>query len=94
MLNALGVDYRYREYKEEPLTVDELKATLALLDMEPKDLLRMRDAAAAGVGQETPAGALLAAMAAQPTLVQRPILTNGERAILARPADLMKDFLE
>lgn len=61
--------------------------------MEPKDLLRMRDAADAGVSQDTAPDELLAAMAAQPTLVQRPIMTNGRRALLARPADLLTDFV-
>lgn len=66
---------------------------LGRLGMEPKDLLRPKEAAAAGLSKDTPPEELLEAMAAEPTLVQRPIALLGERALLARPADLLTSFL-
>ena len=93
MLDELGVSYRYREYRDEPLTVEELGRTLELLGLEPHELLRPREAKEAGLGPATGAQVLLEAMAKQPTLIQRPIFTNGERALLARPADALREFL-
>ncbi len=93
MLDEKGVEYRYREYREEPLSVDELKATLALLELQPHELLRPKESAAAGIGADTDGDSILQAMASDPTLIQRPILTNGTRAILSRPADLLVPFL-
>ncbi len=90
----MGVSYRYREYRDEPLSVDELKATLGLLGLEPHELLRPRESAAAGIGADTEGGLILEAMAKDPTLIQRPIMTNGTRAILSRPADLLVSFLD
>ena len=94
MLDELGVPYRYREYRDEPLSVEELKATLGLLGLQPHELLRPRESAAAGLGAESGSTVLLEAMAQDPTLIQRPIMTNGTRAILSRPADLLVEFLD
>ncbi|QDV10054.1 ArsC family protein [Planctomycetes bacterium Poly30] len=93
MLDEHGVDYRYREYREEPFDEDELRSILDLLGLEPHELLRPKESAAAGLDASTPPTRILSAMADDPTLVQRPILTNGQRAILARPADLLIPFL-
>ena len=93
MLDEMGVHYRYREYREEPLSLDELQATLRLLDMQPHELLRPKESAAAGLGADSDPHEILQAMTETPTLIQRPIMTNGERAILSRPADLLVAFL-
>ncbi|MFT6108286.1 MAG: arsenate reductase [Planctomycetota bacterium] len=93
MLDELGVPYRYREYRDEPLTAAELTRTLELLGLEPHELLRPRESKEAGFGPETGAQELLKAMVEQPTLIQRPIFTNGERALLARPADTLRGFV-
>ena len=93
MLDEHGVSYRYREYREDPLDADEIRAVLRLLDMEAHELLRPKEAAAAGLDASTPEEAIVAAMCSEPTLLQRPILTDGERAMLARPADLLIPFL-
>lgn len=93
MLNDRGVSYRYREYREEPLDAAEIRDVLALLELEAHELLRPKEAAAAELGSSTPADEIIAAMCEQPTLIQRPILTDGQRAVLARPADLMVPFL-
>ena len=90
----MGVSYRYREYREEPLSVDELRATLSLLGLQPHELLRPKESAAAGISEANGGDAILEAMASDPTLIQRPIMTNGERAILSRPADLLVSFLD
>ena len=89
----MGVPYRYRGYRAEPLSVEELKSTLDLLGLEPHELLRPKESAAAGIGADLGGPLILEAMAKDPTLIQRPIMTNGERAILSRPADLLVSFL-
>jgi arsenate reductase (glutaredoxin) len=44
-----------------------------------------RGAAAAGLNDGTPDEDVIAAMIADPNLIQRPIVEVGERAVLARP---------
>ncbi len=69
-------------------------ATLGLLGLQPHELLRPKESAAAGIDAEVKGESILEAMAKDPTLVQRPILTDGQRAVLSRPVDLLVSFLD
>ena len=70
-----------------PLTVAELEDVFAKLGLGPRDVLRKRDATKAGLsGQETDAE-LIALMAENPRLLQRPIGIVGDRAAVGRPPE-------
>ena len=87
MLNDNGIAHTYREYTKEPLTVAELEDVFAKLGLGPRDVLRKRDATKAGLsGQETDAE-LIALMAENPRLLQRPIGIVGDRAAVGRPLE-------
>lgn len=94
MLEEEGVDFRYRDYRKEPLTLEELRETLRLLDMSPVDVLRKRDRAAVDLGltgresDET----LLELMAQHPTLLQRPIGVLDDRAVVGRPVNRLLEL--
>lgn len=85
--------YRYREYREDPLDADELRSVLSLLGVGPRDVLRPKEAKALGIGPEVDGDALVARMVESPTLLQRPIVVRGDRAIVARPETLLRSFL-
>lgn len=87
------MEYRYREYRDEPLSEAELRDVFAKLGAAPRELLRAREAKSLEIGDDASDDELIAAMAKHPTLVQRPIAIDGDRAILARPADLLRDFI-
>ncbi len=89
MLDEHGIDYRYREYRKEPLSQAEIARILDLLGATPRDLLRTRDRAYRELGltgTETDA-ALIAFMAEHPTLLQRPIAVTETSAVLGRPVE-------
>ncbi len=87
MLQAEGLEYRYREYREDPLSEDELRDVLRKLGVGPKAVLRSRDKAfkELGLTGDEPDDVLLAHMAQHPTLLQRPIGIRGDRAVIGRP---------
>ena len=89
MLDENGVAYRYREYKQEPLDEEELRALFAKLALTPRDLLRRRDRAyrELGLTGDEPDDQLIQLMAAHPTLLERPIGVHGGRAVVGRPPD-------
>ena len=87
MLNEHQMPFRYREYKKELLTAEEIRAVLGKLGMTARDVLRKRDANKLGLlGTESDAQ-LIALMAEHPTLLQRPIGVLGEKAALGRPVE-------
>ena len=95
MLTEHGVEYRYREYRQDPLSEAEILDVLKKLGLEAVDVLRTRDRAFAelGLSGNEPEGELVARMAEHPTLLQRPIGILGNRAILGRPAEKLLDLI-
>lgn len=91
LLDENNVKYEYREYKKNPLSLDELKAVLSKLDVPANTLLRKRDKAYKEnnlTGTEDDA-TLLALFVQHPTLMQRPIFINGDKAVVGRPIENM-----
>lgn len=77
-------------YLDQPPTRQELKMLLGKLGLPARALLRTSEAAYRDMGLEDPAlddDALIAAMAAEPKLIERPIVVAGDRAVLGRPPE-------
>ena len=89
MLEDRGVDYRYRDYRKDPLDERELRAVFAKLGLRPRDLLRRRDKAyrELGLTGDEPDDRLIELMAQHPTLLERPIGVVGDRAVVGRPPE-------
>ena len=91
LLDEHNVTYEYREYKKNPLSLEELQILMAKLDVPANTLLRKRDKAYKAnnlTGNEDDA-TLLPLFAANPGLMQRPILVNGDKAVVGRPIENM-----
>lgn len=96
MLKEKKVEFRYREYTEEPLTAKELKQVLSYLGLKARDVLRKNDKAFKEnslSGDESEAQ-LIKLMAKHPTLLQRPIGIVGKRAALGRPPENLLSLLK
>ena len=94
MLKEKKIEYRYRDYKDEPLSKTEIRAVLKKLGVGPRDVLRKKDRAykeAGLAGDETDAR-LVSLMAEHPTLLQRPIGIVGKKAVVGRPAEALLDL--
>lgn len=96
MLEEQGIDYHYREYREEPLSREELERVLAKLGATPGDVLRRRDKAYRELGLDGSEddATLLAHMAEHPTLLQRPIGVLGEKAVIGRPVEALLELVD
>ena len=100
LLDEAGVDYTVRRYLDDPPTVDELTAVLDRLGLEPWDVARTSEPAAAEAGLAgLPRDAAhradwLAAMAAHPVLVQRPIITADDgTTVVGRSEESVRSVL-
>ncbi len=93
LLTQHGVDFERVEYHVEGLAEDELRALLAKAGLRARDALRMREEGAAELAAGDDDEAIVAAMVARPDLLQRPIVVNGDRAVLARPVERVLEIL-
>ncbi len=91
MLDEKAIPYRYREYTQEPLSKSELMGLMKKLGLGPKDVLRKNDQAykALGLTGDESDAELIALMAEHPTLLQRPIGVEGNKAVVGRPPEAL-----
>ncbi|MEM6865385.1 MAG: arsenate reductase (glutaredoxin) [Bacteroidota bacterium] len=88
-------DFEVVRYLENPLTRQELLSIIEKLEVSPIDLIRRSES----VWKENFKGKTLSdqelveAMLQFPKLMERPIVVHNERAIIARPAERIKDIL-
>jgi arsenate reductase len=95
-LKEAGVDFAAVDYYVEPLTADMFKRLLRKMGARPADLLRTKEEAyrELRLGERALSDdELIEVMVANPDLIQRPIVEKGDRAILARPAERLKEIL-
>ncbi|NIM01423.1 MAG: arsenate reductase (glutaredoxin) [Acidobacteria bacterium] len=91
MLDENGIEYRYREYRKEPLSEKEIRSVLKKLGTKAQDVLRTRDRAfkELGLSGDESEAELISHMAEHPTLLQRPIGVSGKRAVIGRPPEAL-----
>ena len=96
LLQARSLDLEVIDYLKNPLSLAQLQALQAQLALPARELLRSNEDEfkTLNLGQAALSEAeLLAALAAHPQLLQRPIVVNGERAVIARPPELALQVL-
>ena len=96
ILKDAGVTPRIIEYLDNPPTAAELQILGNQLGLEPSEFIRSKESAYAALdpsGPERSASQLLDAMAAEPILIERPIVVRGDTAILGRPPENVHQLL-
>ena len=84
------------EYLNEPPSVQELDGLLQKLKMEPRDLMRKKEAPykEQDLGDDgLSRKALIKAMVENPILMERPIVVSGGKAAIGRPPEAVLDIL-
>jgi arsenate reductase len=97
LLQARGIDLAVVPYLDEPPSADELRALLGQLRLDPRELLRSGEPEYIALGLADPAlddDTLLAAMAAHPWLIERPVFVHRNRAVIGRPPERVLELLD
>jgi arsenate reductase len=96
ILSGKGVEFSLFEYLQERPGVDELRRVMAALGIaDPRAMMRTKEAEyAANDLADADAERLLAAMAEHPCLIERPIVIQGDRAVIARPPERVEELLD
>ncbi|MBS0502518.1 MAG: arsenate reductase (glutaredoxin) [Proteobacteria bacterium] len=87
-----GVDVTVIDYLKSPPSKDELAGLYARAGITPREGLRVKEAAAAALAGASD-DAILAAMAADPILIERPLVETEKGTRLCRPAEKVKEIL-
>lgn len=95
LLVSRGLDPEVRLYLNDPPSTDEIRAALAALDRPAIGLVRTGEAAfrEAALSKDSPEDTLVAAMAAHPILIERPVVFSNGKARIGRPPEAVLDIL-
>lgn len=92
ILNAAGAEVTVVEYLKTPPSAAQLAHLYARAGLSPRDGLRKgEDAATALTGADD--AAILDAMAANPILIERPLVETDKGVRLGRPPERVRDIL-
>ena len=89
-----GIRFESVDYTKECLSPSDLKRLLQSAGLKPQEALRKNEAAYKQyvADKNLSHQQLIRVMAEHPELVQRPIVTRGGKAVLARPADKLSEL--
>ncbi len=95
LLTEKGVEPEIVEYLKSPPSGKEIADLLGMLGIEPRALMRTKEAVykELGLAQVDDPKALVAAMAENPILIERPIVVSGGKAALGRPPEQVLEIL-
>lgn len=94
-LEEKGLEFEVVKYLEDHFTVASLTQVLQQLEMSPMDLIRKNEAIwkSEYKGKSLSDEELIEAMVANPKLIERPIVVHQEKAVVARPTDMITTIL-
>lgn len=95
-LEATGRPLEVRRYLDDPPDRPTLARVAERLDDGPAALLRAKESEARELGLTAASDpdAILDALAKHPRLIERPVVLDGDRALVARPPERLDDWLE
>jgi len=83
------------KYLNEPLTKEEITSLLKKLNVKPIEMVRQKESVWVEnyKGKELSDGKVIDAMVKYPVLIERPIVVNGDKAVIARPVEKINEIL-
>ena len=95
LLQEKGVEVETRLYLKDAPSLEEIKQVQAALGVDPIDMMRYKDALfkELGLSEESSEKELLAAMAENPALIERPIAILADKAVIGRPTDALEALI-
>jgi len=95
LLREAGHEPEIVEYLKTPPSVEELKELLSQLGLSAEEIIRKKEAIFKEnyKGKTLSEAEWLTALHENPKLIERPIVTNGKRAVLGRPPENVEELL-
>ena len=96
LIRETGTEPTVIEYLKTPLSRDELATLIERMGVSVRAVLRAKEDLAGELGLRDPAvgdDALLEAMAANPIIIERPIVATDKGVRLGRPPEAVREVL-
>jgi arsenate reductase len=97
ILESRGAPFVTVNYLESPPGAETLRALLDRLGGSPADLVRVDDdrfvELGLSAGDVADRAGVIAVLVAHPELMQRPVVVRGDRAVVARPPEVLEELL-
>jgi arsenate reductase len=94
-LREKKLEFEIVEYFKNPFTKDELRDIIRKLGIHPEELIRKNEKEYKQVfpSKNISEDDWIEGMLKYPKLIQRPIVVNGDKAVIARPAERILEIL-
>ena len=89
LLKENGIGYEKVNYYIDPLSEEKLRALLKKANLSPLDVVRKKEPLykELNINENTPSDEIIKLIIENPSLLQRPIVEVGDKAVLARPVE-------
>jgi arsenate reductase len=96
ILQEKGIPHEVRWYLAEPLSAEEIRDLLQKLGVRPEAIVRKSEQyfQEALKGKTLDEDTWISELAAHPELIERPIVVNGDKAVVARPPERVLELVE
>ena len=94
LLTERGIDFERVNYHVDPLPESKIRDLLRKAGASAHDVARRKEQLYQDLGGDSLSeDELIAAMVVHPVLLERPIVERGDRAVLARPIEMVEQLL-
>lgn len=95
ILENSGKEFEIVKYLENTPSEEELKEIIKLLNISPIQLVRKNEQIWKDnfKGKELSDSEVIKAMVDNPKLIERPIVINGNKAVIGRPPETIKEII-
>lgn len=83
------------KYLDQPLTKKEIRSLISKLKIKPIELVRQKEELWKEnfAGKDLTDDEIIDALRKHPILIERPIVVNGNKAVIARPAERIHEII-
>ncbi len=95
LLKENGIGYEKVNYYIDPLSEEKLRELLGKANLKAFDIVRKKEPhfKELDISEDTPSDEIIKLILENPNLLQRPIVEVGDKAVLARPIEKVKELL-
>lgn len=95
LLKEGGIDAEIIDYLKQPPSIETLKNIVTVLGIKPSELVRKKEPLYIEkyAGKKISNTRWLTILSKNPILIQRPIVIDGNKAIIGRPPELVLDLV-